>query len=371
MEAEYNDLPVIEQTVADVYAMGIVTKAANLRDDIMLFSDETVELDTFLFSKEDSEKQIITGIAMVPNLKIFRKYPEPHYVWFSESTIEEAALLYFKNHHQTTTTLEHQVNVNGNTTFESWIVTDPEMDKTKKLGFKDVVKGSWVISMKIEDKVLWNEYIKTGILKGFSIEMTKNKFNKNNNEEMTLKSILNFFNGKQVETFETQDNINDVVLFALDFLVGDSKVTVDEQWIATIDGEIVPEGEITVSTPDKAADFMLEVGMEGKVLKITTPWGLQEEVAEEVVEETVVTEELSTETETEKMEIESEKFKSELETSTKLINELKAEIEAMKLKANEPLNIKSKDDKWVESEKTNKPSLTKILKERKKKERNN
>lgn len=366
MEAEYNDLPVIEQTVADVYAMGIVTKAANLRDDIMLFSDETVELDTFLFSKEDSEKQIITGIAMVPNLKIFRKYPEPHYVWFSESTIEEAALLYFKNHHQTTTTLEHQVNVNGNTTFESWIVTDPEMDKTKKLGFKDVVKGSWVISMKIEDKVLWNEYIKTGILKGFSIEMTKNKFNKNNNEEMTLKSILNFFNGKQVETFETQDNINDVVLFALDFLVGDSKVTVDEQWIATIDGEIVPEGEITVSTPDKAADFMLEVGMEGKVLKITTPWGLQEEVAEEVVEETVVTEELSTETETEKMEIESEKFKSELETSTKLINELKAEIEAMKLKANEPLNIKSKDDKWVESEKTSKPSLTKILKERKK-----
>ena len=207
MEAKYKDLPVIEQTVADVFAMGIVTKAANLRDDIMLFNDESFELDTFLFSKEDASKQIITGIAMVPNLKIYRSQPEPHYVWFSESTIEQAAFLYFKNHHQTTTTLEHQVNVNGNTTFESWIVSDPEMDKTKALGFKDVVKGSWAISMKIEDKVLWDDYIKTGILKGFSIEMTKNKFNKNNNEEMTLKNILNFFNGKQVEKFETQDNI--------------------------------------------------------------------------------------------------------------------------------------------------------------------
>ena len=61
MEAEYKDLPVIEQTVADVFAMGIVTKAANLRDDIMLFSDETVELDTFLFSKEDSEKRYFVG----------------------------------------------------------------------------------------------------------------------------------------------------------------------------------------------------------------------------------------------------------------------------------------------------------------------
>lgn len=370
MENIYNDLPVKEMFVKDIHAMGIVERAANLRDDIILFSneDETVLNGIpLLFKSDDMEQQVITGIAMVPNLKIYRKSPEPHYVWFSEETIKEAALSFFKNHHQNTTTLNHEVNVNGNTVFESWFVTDPNMDKTKALNFKDVEKGSWAISMKVENKEIWNNYIKTGILKGFSIEMdplkVEKQFNKNNEEKMTLKNILNFFNGKEVEKFEDQTEVNDVALFALDFIMGESKVSVDEGWIATVDGEIAPEGEITVSTPDKAADFMLEVGSEGKVLKITTPHGMQTEVSETVAEDTtdVVVEEMK-----EEEKIVETNFSAEFEASKLEIEKLKAEIEAMKMKTNEPLNIKGKTDKWVEEKKDSKPSLKKILESRKK-----
>lgn len=379
MEDTYNDLPVKEMFVKDIYAMGIVERAANLRDDIILFSneDETIlalqESEgllngiPLLFKSDDMDKQVITGIAMVPNLKIYRRSPEPHYVWFSEETIKESALSFFKNHHQNSTTLNHEVNVNGNTVFESWFVEDPNMDKTKSLGFKDVEKGSWVISMKVENKEIWDNYIKTGILKGFSIEMDPLKFNKNNEEEMTLKNILNFFSGKQVEEFEDQTGVADVALFALDFIMGESKVAVDESWIASVDGEIAPEGEITVSTPDKAADFMLEVGSEGKVLKITTPWGIQSETTETVAEDTtdVVVEEVMKEEEV------VNNFSAEFEASKLEVEKLKAEIEAMKMKTNEPLNIKSKNDKWVEEKKDSKPEMKSILADREKNKNKN
>ena len=374
MESKYKDLPVEELFVKDIFAMGIVERAANLRDDIMLFSFEgSDEVIPLLFKKDDLDNQIITGIAMVPNLKIYRGGANPRYVWFSEDTIKQAALSFFKNHHQNTTTLNHEVNVNGNTVFESWFVEDPEMDKTKLLGFKDVVKGSWAISMKIENKEIWDNYIKTGMLKGFSIEMDPLKFNKNNQEKMTLKNILNFFSGKQVEEFEDQTAVNDMQLFALDFIMGDAKVAVDDMWIAKVDGEIVPEGDITVSTPDKTADFILSVGSEGKVLTITTPHGIGSTV-EDVTEEVIV-EDLAVETEEMKVEekTEAENFAIQLEETKKMIDDLKAElmakdntIEQMKMKTDEPLNIKSKSDKWVEEKKDSKPSLKKILSEIKK-----
>ena len=141
--------------------------------------------------------------------------------------------------------------------------------------------------------------------------------------------------------------------------MGESKVSVDEGWIATVDGEIAPEGEITVTTPDKAADFILEVGMEGKVLKITTPHGIQSETVTEDTTEVVV-EEMK-----EEEKIVETNFSAELEISKLEIEKLKAEIEAMKMKTNEPLNIKGKTDKWVEEKKDSKPSLKKILSERK------
>jgi hypothetical protein len=43
------------------------------------------------------------------------------------------------------------------------------MDKSKKYGLS-VPKGTWMISMKVENEEVWNDYIKTGKVKGFSIE---------------------------------------------------------------------------------------------------------------------------------------------------------------------------------------------------------
>jgi hypothetical protein len=52
---------------------------------------------------------------------------------------------------------------------ESWIVEDKVHDKSVKFGM-DLPLGSWVGSVKVNNDKIWNEFVKTGKVKGFSIE---------------------------------------------------------------------------------------------------------------------------------------------------------------------------------------------------------
>jgi hypothetical protein len=44
------------------------------------------------------------------------------------------------------------------------------MDKSVAMGFKDLKKGRWMICVKVADHEFWNDYVKTGEVRGFSIE---------------------------------------------------------------------------------------------------------------------------------------------------------------------------------------------------------
>ena len=61
---------------------------------------------------------------------------------------------------------------------ESWIVDDPEHDKQQVFGM-EYPKGTWMVSMKIEDDAIWQK-IKEGKLNGYSVQgyfLEKAKFN--------------------------------------------------------------------------------------------------------------------------------------------------------------------------------------------------
>ena len=110
------------------------------------------------------------GAALIPNKPIFRKRNETmFYVYFSKDTVRRASELFFQNSNQNNATLEHQMSVNGLTVVESWIVEDTKMDKSAKYGL-EMPEGTWMISMKVENDEIWNDYVKTGKVKGFSIE---------------------------------------------------------------------------------------------------------------------------------------------------------------------------------------------------------
>ena len=146
---------------------------------ISLVSDPAVEVDFMLFSSElkfqtiDKEKRVVTGVAMIPDMKIPRRDDNGglYYGFFSKETVEKAAQIFFKKGSNTNNTnLEHEFEVDGVNFYESWIVKNPNMDKAKDLGFS-VPEGTWMVSAKIDNDVIWENYIKTGLIRGFSVEI--------------------------------------------------------------------------------------------------------------------------------------------------------------------------------------------------------
>ena len=77
--------------------------------------------------------------------------------------------MYLMQGKQNNSTLEHQYEINGLSLVESWIVEDKVHDKSVKYGM-DLPLGTWVGSVKVNNDAIWNEFVKTGKVKGFSIE---------------------------------------------------------------------------------------------------------------------------------------------------------------------------------------------------------
>ena len=55
------------------------------------------------------------------------------------------------------------------TVVESWIVEDTQKDKSSIYNLS-VPIGTWMASVKVEDDTIWNDFVKTGKVKGFSLE---------------------------------------------------------------------------------------------------------------------------------------------------------------------------------------------------------
>ena len=137
--------------------------------DFQYFATEKMNVT---FAKADMEKHILTGPAMVPDKLIYRYDPltnEEYDVWFSKETVKQISEKYLLEGKQSSTNIEHEVPINDVTIVESWIVEDPSKDKAAVLGY-DVPVGTWMVSMKVNNDEVWNNLVKEGEVKGFSIE---------------------------------------------------------------------------------------------------------------------------------------------------------------------------------------------------------
>jgi|TARA_R100000458_G_scaffold34464_1_gene31780 hypothetical protein len=144
------------------------------------------------FAKVDKEKRMLISPALIPNKQIFRYDPntdQEYYVYFSPETVRKSAELYLKHNNHHKATYEHQDRVAGVLTTESWIIEDPKMDKSKLYGY-NLPKGTWMVSMKINNDELWDR-IKAGEIKGLSIEgYFVDKMQKMSEQEPTDEEIL-------------------------------------------------------------------------------------------------------------------------------------------------------------------------------------
>jgi hypothetical protein len=104
-------------------------------------------------------------------------------MFFSAETIKDFSQNFFQSGFQLNSKLEHDEPIEGVTFVESWLVENPKIDKSAAFGL-EYPKGSWLVSMKVDNDDIWNNYIKTGELKGFSIDGMVEL------EEVTLKSNI-------------------------------------------------------------------------------------------------------------------------------------------------------------------------------------
>ena len=152
------------QELMGIQAISIVENPA-IEEDFIALNTQKVE-----FATQNKEKRILMGAALIPNKPIYRKAGEEEfYVYFSKDTIRKASELFFQNGNQNKSTLEHESELNGLSAVESWIVEDEVKDKSRVYGL-DMPVGTWMVSMKVNNDDIWNNYVKTGKVKGFSIE---------------------------------------------------------------------------------------------------------------------------------------------------------------------------------------------------------
>jgi len=173
-----------ENDFAGIQAISIVDEPA-IEEDFVALASHEIKL-----AEVDKEKKILMGAALIPNKKIYRSNgEEEYYIYFSEDTVKKASELFLTKGNQNNSTLEHEIELNGLSVVESWIVEDEKQDKSRKYGF-NVPVGTWMVSMKVNNDEIWDNYVKTGKVKGFSIEGHFVDAMKHNEEEQEALSLL-------------------------------------------------------------------------------------------------------------------------------------------------------------------------------------
>jgi hypothetical protein len=165
-----SDFKIIELILDDelelngIEAISVVENPA-IESDFIALKSQDVKL-----AEVNAEKRLLMGALLIPNKPIYRRNGEDeYYIYFSKDTVLKASQKYLMNNNQHNATMEHQYDISGLTLVESWIVEDEVHDKSRKYGL-DVPVGTWMGSVKVNNDEVWNDYVKTGKVKGFSIE---------------------------------------------------------------------------------------------------------------------------------------------------------------------------------------------------------
>ncbi|AWH84931.1 hypothetical protein HYN59_07230 [Flavobacterium album] len=256
-----------------VFGISLVEQPA-MEGNFLALSEAEVKLSTV-----NEDERILIGLVLEPNKPIYRNQDgEEFNVLFSEQTIKDLAFGFYKGGHQQSSSLEHSGKIQGVTFVESWIIEDSKNDKSAALGLS-YPKGSWMATMKVDSDEIWNDYVKTGKVKGFSVDAL-----------VSLKEVNFKSNIKMSDTKRIADAIRDGFESAFAFMkkgrgiaLGSVKTTDDKVviqyegdtlevggrvWIAADDGTEVPLPVGEYELEDKK---VLVVKEEGKIAEVKDP----------------------------------------------------------------------------------------------------
>ena len=144
---------------------------------VAMVDSPAIEMNWQAFSNQikfaaDAEKRIISGPLMVAELPIYRRDAEhgEYYGIFTAEDIYNLRNKFFKNNKSKEVNMMHNstMMVDGVYMVESFLI-DSKRGINSPEGF-NLSDGSWFGSYKVDNEQVWNDYIKSGEFKGFSVE---------------------------------------------------------------------------------------------------------------------------------------------------------------------------------------------------------
>lgn len=262
-----------EAKVDGVFGISLVEDPAIQSNFIALSKQQKIQLSTI-----DNEKRILLGAVLVPDLPIYRNQNGMEFnIVFSADTIRKSMENFFKQSYQQNSSLEHDKEIEGVTFVESWIKEDDVHDKSVAYGINEP-NGTWFATMKVDNDEIWNDYVKTGQVKGFSIDGMFDLEKINLNTDMNLESITNAIKeGFEAILSNKQEEV--VVELAQIKLIDGVTILEAESFEAGMPVFVVAENGDKVPAP--IGEHELE---DGKILVITEE-GMIAEIKEKEVEE--------------------------------------------------------------------------------------
>ena len=242
----------------------------------------------------DEDKRTLVGPALIPDKEIPRfddATGEEYDVYFSQDTVKQASELYMKHSRTNEHTFEHQTPVDNVHVVESWLVEDPDVDKSKTYGM-DMPKGTWMVRVQCANEEMW-EQVKNGSIRGFSIE----GYFIDRVEQMSKRTIDNMT--------KTERNFADRLWQQAKAMVGFKKfyseVTLESgEVLATEDDSFVP-GTVVSKIDEEGlpiavnnGKYRTQAGVELEVFdNVLIEWDGEVAQVEEAADEAVVPEEVT------------------------------------------------------------------------------
>ena len=178
-----------EEENEGVYCVSLVSDPAIGVNFITLSKHKEIKLATI-----NEEQRILLGAVLIPNQPIYRVQDGHEFnIVFPKETIKQVQHNFSQQGYQNNSTIEHSGKQIENVTFvETWIKEDEVHDKSVMYGFNEPV-GTWYAAMKVNNDEIWNDYVKTGKVKGFSIDgvFDMEKVNLKSEINMNLETIVN------------------------------------------------------------------------------------------------------------------------------------------------------------------------------------
>jgi len=236
--AERKLIELLIEDEADVAVEAIsLVKFPAIESNFIFFSKQGKKKEMVsLASIEDEDQRMLIGAALIPDKHIPRydEFSEEEYdVYFSKETVKKASEMFLKQNRTNAHTFEHQEAIDNVSVVESWIVSNPEMDKSKHYGLS-VPEGTWMVRVHVANDDMW-KFVKEQEVQGFSIEgyfvdKIENMSKRTNPIMETLSEIKNLLLGKRKLYAEAKlEDGQMLITEAKEFAAGVEVKTINEE----------------------------------------------------------------------------------------------------------------------------------------------